>query len=155
LIKPGQKGILLPDFFHFTDIFFGRQNQGRIMVTIESYTFGKMMIQGRIFTSDLIIFPDQPGQPGQRENRIQANWIRKSGHVLESCDIKDLIMTNPELIIAGTGAHGRMVIDKALERDLKIAGIKLLALPTKEAVEAFNQCTNGKTATGACFHLTC
>ena len=45
---------------------------------IESTAFGVMTIDGRTYTSDLIIFPD---------GRVQDGWWRKRGHVLGVDDI--------------------------------------------------------------------
>ncbi len=116
------------------------------MLTIESYSFGNIKINGKVFTSDLIILPD---------SSILGNWYRKTGHALVRADIEALIAQKPDQIIVGTGAYDRMVIDPALENDLTDLRIDLKALPSKEAADLFNRTKKSDKKIGACFHLTC
>ncbi len=119
------------------------------MNPIASYAFGRMAVNDQIFTSDLIIFPD---------GRIQNNWIRHSGHVLVLADLDALIQEKPDLIIAGTGAHGRMTLAPGLKTALTNMGIEVQAMPTDRAVARFNHTLEHQTRArqiSACFHLTC
>ena len=115
---------------------------------ITSYRFGKMTIDSRTFSSDLIIFPD---------GDIRDNWYRKSGHLLVMDDLETLLGKKPELIIAGTGANGRMAIDKPLAFDLEAMGIELRTMDTARAVSMYNRMVQQPIdkRLGACFHLTC
>ena len=115
---------------------------------ITHYSFGKMVIGGITYTSDLIIFPDK---------HIQSNWFRKAGHVLEREDLDALLARKPELIIAGSGASGRMVLAPALEKNLAQNGIEIRAMATADAVGLYNRLTDEQPelALGAGFHLTC
>ena len=115
------------------------------MPTIESYTFGRMVIDGTAYTADLVIFPD---------GRIKDSWWRASGHRLVQDDIRDLVASKPDLVIAGTGASGILKADPALERTLDALGIEFRALPTGAAVKLYNEQRPGKKV-GAGFHLTC
>ncbi len=112
---------------------------------IESYSFGKMVIDGREYRADLIIYPD---------GRIRDSWWRARGHRLIRNDIADLVEENPEVIIAGTGAFGLMKPDPALNVYLNEQGIEFIASPTEEAVRIYREISRKKQA-GACFHLTC
>lgn len=109
---------------------------------IESYEFGKMKIAGKIYTSDLIVFPD----------RIIEKWWRKEGHRLCLEDLKDVIEFKPEVLVIGTGYNARMMVPGELMETLEKIGIKTIALPTQDAVKVFNE-TKAKKV-GA-FHLTC
>ena len=112
---------------------------------IDDYSFGHISIDGTEYTSDIIIYPD---------GRIQDSWWRKSGHRLCVDDIVELINTNPQIIIAGTGSPGLMKPDKELEKELVDKGIEFKAVSSKEAVKVYNQLI-GEKKVGACFHLTC
>ena len=112
---------------------------------IDSYAFGRMAINGKDYSKDLIIYPD---------GQIQDSWLRKEGHILFFEDISRLIDSKPEVIIAGTGAYGIMKPGEGLAAQLKGKGITFYALPSKRAMELFNQLFKEKK-TGACFHLTC
>jgi len=115
---------------------------------ITSYTFGKMGLRSRTFTRDLIILPDK---------EVQENWRRTSGHLLVLEDLSSILAETPDLIIVGTGAHGRMKLSSDLKPDLENLGIEIRALPTPEAVTLYNE-LNRQTSPlriSACFHLTC
>ena len=49
---------------------------------IDNSSFGQMVIDGTMYTSDLIIYPD---------GRVTDSWWRQSGHRLSSVDIDGLI----------------------------------------------------------------
>jgi hypothetical protein len=110
---------------------------------IEHYEFGKLVIDGKIFTSDLIILGD----------KIIENWWREEGHLLQIHDIFEVLEFKPEILIIGTGANGLMKVSENLTNKLKVEKIEFFILKTKEAVKKFNEIGNKKVA--AIFHLTC
>jgi len=113
---------------------------------IESSAFGRMTIDGRTHTLDLIIFPD---------GRVQDGWWRKRGHALTVDDLLSLVDAAPELIVAGTGTSGRMRPHAAVYSYLSEKDIPLIAEPTPRAVQIYNQKHAAGLRVGACFHLTC
>lgn len=115
------------------------------MTVIERCEFGSIVIDGREYTSDLIIYPD---------SRIADSWRRKAGHRLSIDDIDELIKSEPEVIIAGTGASGLMEPEEELRRLLHQQGIEFLSAPNEEAIQLYNELSSKKRV-GACFHLTC
>jgi hypothetical protein len=112
---------------------------------IESYSFGRMMITGSIYTRDVIIFPD---------GSILSPWWRNQGHVLIRDDLAELLATGPEVIICGTGAMGLMRPSDELQKYLAAINTEFIALRSSKAVETHNQ-MSGKKKVGGCFHLTC
>ena len=112
---------------------------------INSCSFGFMVIDGRNYNSDLIIYPD---------GRIVDSWHRKKGHRLSTDDIRELIETDPDVIIAGTGTSGLVVPEKELKKLLSEKGIQFIHAPNQEAIELYNDFSLKKRV-GACFHLTC
>ncbi len=113
---------------------------------IASCAFGKMVIDGKTFTSDLIIFPD---------GKVVDSWWRKNGHVLSLPDIETLLDKKPELIIAGTGINGRMRPEPGLADLLRKKNISFTALENKRAIKTYNESLSLGKKVGACFHLTC
>lgn len=112
---------------------------------IESYSFGKMMINGTKFTRDLIIYQDN----------IKQNWWRKNGHELCVEDIEQVIEEfNPATLVVGTGKYGLMKVLPETEKYLKSKNIILIAQKTEEAVSIFNELFRSDKVMGA-FHLTC
>lgn len=111
---------------------------------IELYSFGRIVVDGKEYTSDVIIYPD----------RVDGNWWRKEGHRLQVVDIEKVIEEKPEIMIVGTGASGLMVVPKEIENYITGKGIKLVVDTTKEACDAYNRLSKlGKTI--AALHLTC
>ena len=112
---------------------------------IQSCSFGSIVIDGKQYFSDLIIYPD---------GHVEDSWRRKSGHRLSSHDIRKLIESESEIIIAGTGINGLVIPEKELEKSLSQKGIRFIAAPNRNAMEMYNELSTDKR-TGACFHLTC
>ena len=113
---------------------------------IESSAFGAMTIDGRTYSSDLIIFPD---------GSVKDGWWRQRGHTLAVDDVLSLIDAAPDLIVAGTGTSGRMRPEADLLPFLTERGVEFIAEPNPLAVKIYNEKLTGGLNVGACFHLTC
>ena len=112
---------------------------------IESYSFGNMIINGKKFSSDLIIFQDI----------IRENWWRKKGHELCVADIKQAVEDfNPTTLVIGSGKFGMMKVLPETEEYLKAKNIKLIAQKTDDAFSTYNELYRSGKILGA-FHLTC
>jgi len=114
------------------------------MNIIDSYRFGLIVVNGKSYTSDVIIFPD-----GVREN-----WRRKAGHTLHFDDLSEALTEKPEVLVVGTGASGVMKVLPEVRLNLEAQGIRLIAQPTRKACDIYNQlCQSQKVI--ATLHLTC
>jgi hypothetical protein len=111
---------------------------------IEHYSFGKITIEGKTYTSDVIIYPE----------KVNASWWRKEGHNLQVVDLTDVINANPQILVIGTGATGLMRVPKETISHLQSKGIEVHVARTGEAVEIFNKLQKDKIVIAA-FHLTC
>ena len=69
-------------------------------------------------------------------------------------DIRDLLDSSPDVIIAGTGVNGRMKPDENLVNELSNMAIEFIAGPNEKAIRLFNRLVSERRV-GACFHLTC
>jgi hypothetical protein len=116
------------------------------VVMIKKCSFGAMVIDDKTYTSDLIIYPD---------GSVSDNWWRSSGHRLTLEDIRDLLIAEPEVIVAGTGIYGRMQLNADVQSVLITRGIELIAGRTESAAEQFNRLKQTSRQVGGCFHLTC
>ena len=110
---------------------------------IESYSFGRMIIDGKEYLNDLIIFP----------RRIKAHWWRDEGHLLQPEDLEEAFAAKPKLLIIGTGFSGVMKVDYKVKRYCMENDIKLIEEPTSKAVQEYNR--NMGPGVVAAFHLTC
>jgi len=111
---------------------------------IDSYDFGKIVVDGKTYNSDLILF----------EDRISSNWWRKSGHRLIPEDIKEILEDKPEILIVGTGAFGYMIVSDETKKVLRENNIELISQKTKEACKTYNKLSKDKKVVLA-LHLTC
>jgi hypothetical protein len=71
------------------------------MARLEGYRFGRVIVDGREETRDVIVLP----------SRVIRNWWRKDGHALVLDDLGDVVDELPELLVVGTGAAGQMEPD--------------------------------------------
>ena len=95
---------------------------------IDSYQFGRIVVSGQKYTSDVIIFP----------GRVRNNWGRKVGHQLCLKDIAEMMTESPEVLIVGTGASGLMKVLPEVERGVVTQGSKLIAEATDKACHIYN-----------------
>ena len=111
---------------------------------IDSYSFGRMVIDGRMYTRDLVLYSD----------RVDANWWRREGHRLQVEDLKDILAAQPDLLIVGTGSRGMLKISPEVEDRLKELGIELIAERTEAACQRLNA-LRSQCKVVAALHLTC
>ena len=114
------------------------------MNTIDSYQFGEITINGKKYSSDVVIFPD----------RVKDNWYRKTGHELCLNDIVEVMAEKPEVLIVGTGASGLVKVLLETRQEAKARHIQLIAEPTSEACDIYNQLSRFQKVVAA-FHITC
>lgn len=114
-------------------------------MVLDKCSFGALVVDGKTYTDDLIILPD---------DEILKPWWRKRGHRLTIDDLQVLLDAAPEVIVAGTGVSGGMKPDKNLESDLEKLAIKFIAARNEKAIKIFNELM-GARRVGAGFHLTC
>jgi hypothetical protein len=110
---------------------------------IEGYRFGRVVVDGREQTRDVIVLP----------RRVVSNWWRRDGHALVLEDLAGVLEELPERLVVGTGAVGRMRPDPDLLRQLKERGVEVEVLPTEQAVRRYGELDPERTA--AALHLTC
>lgn len=109
---------------------------------VDSYSFGEIVIDGKRYTKDVIIFKD----------RVKS-WWRKEGHLLQVEDIEDVIEEKPDVLVVGTGAYGVMRVDEGIRKVLEEKGIGLIEKKSKEACEEFNNIKDKYPVLA--IHLTC
>lgn len=111
---------------------------------IEHYSFGKITIDGKTYTSDVIIFPD----------RVNSSWWRKEGHLLQIVDITDIMSAGLPVLIIGTGLYGTMRVPEETLEYLKSNRVEIYIENTQKAVKLYNEIST-KKPTIAALHLTC
>ena len=112
---------------------------------ITDYEFGSLEIDGRAFTSDVIVFP----------NKVIDHWWRKEGHSLAVEDLAEVLKAKPAILIIGTGYYGRLRVPEATRKHLESLGISLRQAKTTDAVKEFNRLQGEYARVVAALHLTC
>jgi len=112
---------------------------------IDSYQFGKIVIDGVDYSKDCLIL----------DGLVQANWWRKQGHLLSAEDLQPIIAAKPSLLIVGCGASGLMKVSDEVREVLLEEDIQLEAVDTAKAVERFNELSQTSVNIAAALHLTC
>jgi hypothetical protein len=111
---------------------------------IGGYRFGRILVDGETYTSDLIILPE----------RILTGWWRKEGHSLHPDDLDAVFEASPEVLIVGQGANGRMRVPAETQQAIRAQGIELIAQQTEKACDTYNDMRDRRQVAAA-LHLTC
>jgi hypothetical protein len=111
---------------------------------IGSYRFGEIVIDGRRYSSDVIVYPD----------RVDSHWWREEGHSLSPSDIWDVLQAPPDVLVIGQGSPGRLDVPAETRRQLQEAGMEVIVEPTEQAYRTYNK-LRSKRRTVAALHLTC
>jgi len=111
---------------------------------IESYDFGRITIDGKRYSTDLLVFP----------NKIKTDWWRKEGHRLQIADLKEVLEAKPEVLVVGIGYSGMMVVPPETRKYIESEGIQLVVQKTAEACQTFNRLVESRKVVAA-LHLTC
>jgi len=112
---------------------------------IEDYRFGRVVVNGETYVSDLIVFPDH----------VRADWWRRKGHELCREDVGEIASAGAEVVVVGTGAYGRLKVLPDAEEALAAVGAKIIAERTATACHTFNALAQEGRRIVAALHLTC
>ena len=112
---------------------------------IDSYQFGEIVIDGKKYDQDIIIF----------EKEVFSSWRRQEGHLLSKEDLSKVLEKKPEILIIGSGAAGFMKVPDGVKNFIETQGIECLVFNTKEACEKFNKLKSSGKKVVAALHLTC
>jgi len=115
------------------------------MILIDDYSFGRIVVNGRIYDHDIIVYPD----------RVKPNWWRREGHKLYPEDLESVISYKPEYLIIGCGSSCMMDVPSETRKYLEDKGIKVIVLNTYEACKKFNELVSDGVKVVAALHLTC
>ena len=111
---------------------------------IESFKFGSITIEGKTYTSDVIVYPD----------RVDDSWSREEEHRPQIREFTDIINAEPDILIIGTGYAGVLSIPDQIRNFLTSKGIEVRVDKTKQAIELFNTLQNSEKVIAA-LHITC
>ena len=114
------------------------------MPHIQSYSFGKITIDGIEYNADLIILP----------GGVRPRWWRKEGHNLKQADLQEVIEAHPTVLVIGTGNVGMMQVPQETLDYLTTHNIRVEVERTAAACQRYNELAKSEQAAAA-LHLTC
>ena len=113
----------------------------------EEFSFGSIRIDGVIYEHDVVI---DCGEIRKRKKKPSKEFRDAFGHTPLS--IEEEIPWKCRRLVIGTGAHGSLPVMKDIKLEAERRKIKLLILPTSEAIEELEKSARG---TNAILHVTC
>jgi hypothetical protein len=112
----------------------------------EKFSFGSIRIDGTTYDHDIVI---DGGEIRKRRKKPSKKFRDAFGH--PPLSIEEDIPWKCRRLVIGTGT-GAMPVMKELQREAKRRKIKLLILPTVEAIKVLEKASD---ETNAVLHVTC
>jgi hypothetical protein len=114
---------------------------------LEDFSFGSIGIDGVAYQHDVLI---DRGKVRKRKKKASKKLRDAFGHTPLS--LEEEIPWKCRTLVIGTGAHGALPVMDEMKREAGRRGIKLIILPTAQAIEVLNE---GPKETNAVLHVTC
>jgi hypothetical protein len=114
---------------------------------VDNFSFGSIQIDGTVYEQDVII---DHGKIRKRKKKPSKKFREEFGHTPLS--LEEEIPWKCRQLVIGSGVYGRLPVMREVEREAKRHKIKLLVLPTTEAIKALKQAPKD---TNAILHVTC
>ncbi len=112
----------------------------------EDFSFGSLRIDGVTYSHDVVI---DRGEVRKRKKKPSKKFRNRFGHTPLS--VEEKIPWECRRLVVGTGTGALPVMDE-VKREAKRRKIKLLVLPTAQAIEVLEQENDD---TNAVLHVTC
>jgi len=113
----------------------------------DKFSFGSIQIDGSTYEHDVVI---DRGEVSKRKKKPSKKFRDGFGHTPLS--IEEKIPWECRQLVIGTGAHGNLPVMSEVQREAERRKIKLLTLPTIEALKVLEQ---DPKDTNAILHVTC
>jgi hypothetical protein len=111
------------------------------------FEFGVIDIDGVTYEHDLVI---DRGEIHRRKKKASKKFRETFGHTPLS--VAESIPWTCTCLVIGTGAYGRLPVMDDVKREAKDRRVKLIVLPTAEAIKVLQK---QPKKTNAVLHVTC
>ena len=119
------------------------------MARIDKLSFGSIVIDGKKYSQDVLIFAD-----GTVKKR-RGGFLIFGSHNIKKEEIQELAQDAPQTIIIGTGTNGKARIAAEVANWAKEKNLNLLVQPSHEAVARLNELSEQGKKVVALIHITC
>ena len=113
----------------------------------DNFSFGSIRIDGNEYAHDIVLDRDEIRR---RKKKPSKQFRDEFGHTPLS--IQEDIPWKCNKLVIGTGAYGRLPVMQEVRDKAEREKVKLLVLPTAEAIEILNRNRHGMNAI---LHVTC
>jgi hypothetical protein len=113
----------------------------------DNFSFGSIRIDGNEYAHDIVLDRDEIRR---RKKKPSKQFRDEFGHTPLS--IQEDIPWKCNKLVIGTGAYGRLPVMQEVRDKAEREKVKLLVLPTAEAIEILNRNPHGMNAI---LHVTC
>lgn len=119
------------------------------MAKIDKLTFGSMIVEGKKYRRDVLIFTD-----GTVKKR-KGGFLMFGSHKIKKQELEELSQGQPEIIVIGTGTNGAARVAPEAESWAKGQNLSLVVQPSYNAVTRLNELVEQKKKVAALIHITC
>ncbi|MDY6892254.1 MAG: MTH938/NDUFAF3 family protein [Chloroflexota bacterium] len=119
------------------------------MERVESLSFGSIVVGGKKYRRDLLLFPD-----GTVKQRKGGFWIFGS-HDINKDEVDELVRAGADEIVIGIGTSSGAKVSDDAKAHVEQAQRQLYILPSHEAFPEFNRLSDLGKKVAALIHITC
>jgi len=119
------------------------------MAKIDKLSFGSIIIDGKKFSRDVLIFSD-----GTLKKR-KGGFLMFGSHNISKGELEKLAQDKPEAIIIGTGTNAKANLASDVGDWAKERNLTLIVQPSYEAVTKLNEFVDQGKKVAALIHITC
>jgi hypothetical protein len=119
------------------------------MAKIDKFSFGSIIIDGRRYSRDVLIFAD-----GTVKKR-KGSFLMFGSHNIKKGEIEEIAQDAPEAIIVGTGTDGKARLAPDVESWAKERNLNLIVQPSEEAIAKLTELMEQRKKVAALIHITC
>jgi len=119
------------------------------MVKIDGMGFGWIMVDGKKYRHDVVIFPSG------KVKRRKGGFLMFGSHSFKRREFEELCIEKADVLVVGTGTDGVAKISEEAKDFLEKAETELIVLPSSEAIKKFNELVECGKKVGAIIHVTC
>jgi hypothetical protein len=114
-----------------------------VKMKIDGTRFGEITINGKPYDSDMTVYWN-----GELKYRSKE-------HTIEADELVSVLVSDPEIIVIGTGQEGVVRIAPEVNQIAENKKVKMFAEKTAKAVDLFNAFADQKKKVVGIFHVTC
>ena len=119
------------------------------MTKIDKFSFGSALIDGTKHIRDLILLPD-----GTIKRRSGGFWVI-GPHCIKKEEVEQLFASGSETVIIGIGVLSRARLSDEARNFAERQSAQMFVLPSRDAVQKWNQIANEGKRAAALIHITC